>query len=108
MGIISTFNDSNDLPPVQNLSTIICSSIIETDPVKNAQDGYDNKVSQLSRLNSRTKSGRYMYFGLTTRYIRVTIDMGLLCMIEMSNAVVQEVEMEYPDVFNLSRRHWDR
>ena len=108
MSGMSTFNNSNDLPPVENLSMVIGCCTIETDPVKDAQDGYDNKVSQLSRLNSKTKSGQYMYFGLTTRYIRVTTDMGFLCMIEMSNTVVQEGEMEYPDIFNLSRRHRDR
>jgi len=47
MSVMSTLNNSNDLPPVQSLSMIFGSSTIETDPVKDAQDGYDTKVSQL-------------------------------------------------------------
>ena len=62
MSAMTTFNNSNDLPPVQNLSMIIRSSTVETDPAKDAQDDYDSKVSQLSPLNSKTKPGWYIYF----------------------------------------------
>ena len=93
MNIMSTFNNFNRLPPVQSLPMIIGSS----------QDGYDTKVSQLSPLNSKAKSGWYMYLGLTARYIRVTTDMGLLCMIKMSNTVAQEGELGYPNTFDLSK-----
>jgi len=58
MSIMSTFNNSNDQPPVQNLSIIFGSSTIETVPTKDAQDIYDNKVSQLpSQWNLKVKSG---------------------------------------------------
>jgi len=105
---MSTLNNFNDLPPVQSLSMIISSSTIEMDPVKDAQGDYDTKVSQLSQLNSKIKSGWFIYLVLTTRYIRVVTDMGFFCTIsDMSDTVVQEGELGYPNTFNLSGRHWE-
>ena len=79
---MSIFNNSNDLPPVQNLSEMII-GIIETNPVKDTQNGYDTKVSQLSPSNSKIKSAWYIYLGLTMRYIKVTTDMGFFCTIDL-------------------------
>ena len=104
---MSIFNNSNNLPPAQNLVLMIIGTI-ETDPAKNAHNGYGTKVSQLRPLDSKRRSAWYMYLRLTMRYIRVTTEMGFFCMIDLLNAVVQKRELRYPNTFDLSGRHWGR